>query len=163
MIDDKDLEILAILQENARTSNAEIARRVGLAASAVFERVRKLEERGVIRGYAALVDPLALDLPLTAFVYVKTNERVSEHTTADRIGNLPGVQEVHHIAGEDCYVVKVRTKSPQDLGRWLRERLGEISTVTSTRTTIVLGTMKETAALPIAEALSESARVRKAS
>ena len=163
MIDDKDLEILAILQESARTSNAEIARRVGLAASAVFERVKKLEEKGVIRGYAALVDPLALDLPLTAFVSVKSNERVSEHAAADEIASLPEVQEVHHIAGDDCYLIKVRTRSPQDLGRWLRDRLGAISTVTSTRTTIVLGTIKETAALPIAEALSESARVRKAS
>ncbi|HEY7368921.1 MAG TPA: winged helix-turn-helix transcriptional regulator, partial [Thermoanaerobaculia bacterium] len=69
MIDTKDIEILTILQENARTSNAEIARRVSLAPSAVFERIRKMEDRGVIRGYSVSIDPHVIDRALLAFIF----------------------------------------------------------------------------------------------
>ena len=75
MIDGTDAIILKILQSNARTSNAEIARQVGLAPSAVFERIRKLEERGVIEGYAARVNPRAVELPLLAYVFVRADEK----------------------------------------------------------------------------------------
>jgi len=101
-MDSTDHQILEILQQNARTSNAEIARRVGMAPSAVFERIRKLEERGVIAGYQARLDARALGLPLVAFVFVRTAEPPGECVAAARLSAVPGVQEVHHIAGEDC-------------------------------------------------------------
>jgi Lrp/AsnC family leucine-responsive transcriptional regulator len=149
MIDAIDAEILTILQSNARTSNAEIARQVDLAPSAVFERIRKLEERGVIEGYAARVDPKAVDLPLLAFVFVRADDKPGADTTAARVAAIPEVLEVHHVAGEDCFLAKVRAADTESLGRLLRDRLGRIDSITSTRTTIVLGTVKETSALPI--------------
>src|SRR5512144_783469 len=149
MIDGTDAEILKILQSNARTSNAEIARQVDLAPSAVFERIRKLEERGVIEGYAARVEPKAVELPLLAFVCVRADDKPGADRTAARVAAIPEVLEVHHVAGEDCFLAKVRAADTEALGRLLRERLGKIGTITSTRTTIVLETVKETSELPI--------------
>lgn len=148
-LDDTDRQILVILQGNARTSNAEIARQVGMAPSAVLERVRKLEERGVVEGYAAKVNAQAVGLALTAFLFVRAEERPAASETAEMLAELPEVQEVHHVAGEDCFLVRVRVADPEALGRLLREQIGAIETVRSTRTTIVLGTVKETTALPI--------------
>jgi Lrp/AsnC family transcriptional regulator, leucine-responsive regulatory protein len=144
-----DRKILNILQSDARTSNAELARQVGLAPSAVLERVRKLEERDVIRGYQARIDPTALELGLLAFVYVRTDERIGSPIAERGLAELPEVQEVHHIAGEDCFLVKVRVASTDALQKLLRERIGAIPTVRSTRTTIVLETAKETATMPV--------------
>lgn len=148
-LDSTDRQILVILQENARTSNAEIARQVGMAPSAVLERVRKLEERGVVEGYAAKVNPQAVGLALAAFLFVRAEERPAESETAELLAELPEVQEVHHVAGEDCFLVRVRVADTEALGRLLREEIGAIETVRSTRTTIVLGTVKETTALPL--------------
>ncbi len=149
MINGIDLEILKILQSNARTSNAEIARHVDLAPSAVFERIRKLEERGVIEGYQARINPAAVDLPLLAFVFVRDNDRPGADEAARQVAEIPGVLEVHHVAGEDCFLAKVRARDTESLGYLLRDRIGGIASITSTRTTIVLGTVKEAAALPI--------------
>jgi Lrp/AsnC family leucine-responsive transcriptional regulator len=150
MINDLDRQILTILQRNARTSNAEVARQVGLAPSAVFERIRKLEERGVLTSYGARIDPRAVGLPLVAFTFVRSNDRPGGIQTAEKLAEIPEVLEVHHVAGEDCFLVKVRAADTESLGRLLRERLGKIGTITSTRTTIVLETVKETVELPIA-------------
>jgi len=149
MIDAIDGRILTILQENARTSNAEIARQVDLAPSAVFERIRKLEERGVIEGYSARVNAKAVGLPLLAFVFVRDEERPGEEITSKLIADIPEVLEVHHVAGEDCLLVKVRTTDTDALGRLLKEKLGRIRTIVNTRTTIVLGTVKEGTQLPL--------------
>ena len=152
MIDGTDRQILSILQQNARTSNAEIARQLDMAPSAIFERIRKLEERGVLTGYEAHVSPRAVGLGLVAFIFVRAEDRVGGTVTGLRLAEVPEVLEVHHIAGEDCYLVKVRTADTEELGRLLREKIGSIPTVRSTRTTIVLGTVKESMRLPIAEA-----------
>ena len=151
-IDEKDREILTILQSDARTANAEIARRVGMTPSAVLERIRKLEARGVVRGYAARVDPKALGKGLLAYVMVRSDERISDESTGQALAALPDVQEVHHIAGEDCYMVKIRCADPDALGKLLRYEFGGIPTVVSTRTTIVLDTLKETTDVPLEEA-----------
>ncbi len=149
MIDDTDIQILEILQTNSRTPNAEIARRVGIAASAIFERIRKLEEKGVIGGYSTVVDPRAVGMSLTAFIFVRTDEPVGKAEAPDAMAAIPEVQELHHIAGEDCYLLKVRVRDTQSLGRLLRESLGAIPAVKSTRTTIVLDTIKESAGFPL--------------
>lgn len=149
MIDGIDTEIVEILQKNSRTSNAEIARQVGLAPSAVFERIRKLEERGVIRGYRADIDPKALELGQLAFIFIRSSDRPGGMDTAEKLAGIPEILEVHHVAGEDCFLAKVRARDAEALGRLLRERLGRITTIASTRTTIVLETVKETNALPL--------------
>src|SRR5215468_4250312 len=161
MIDTTDGIILNILQANARTSNAEIARQVDLAPSAVFERIRKLEERGVIEGYHARIRPREVDLPLLAFVFVRADDRRADET-ALRVASIPEVLEVHDVAGEDCLLAKVRAADTEALGRLLRERFGAIDSITSTRTTIVLETVKESSALPLETAappVPESVRV----
>lgn len=151
MIDETDLRILKILQENARISNAEIARRIGMAQSGTLERVRKLEERGLVAGYEARLEPRCLALGLLAFIFVRTSERSGQVGTAREIAEFPEVLEVHHVAGDDCFLVKVRTSDTQDLARFLREKLGALEQVTSTRSTIVMETLKETARLPLPE------------
>lgn len=151
MIDGTDHEILRILQSNARVSNAEIARQVGLAPSAVFERIRKLEERGVVKGYGVQVDPLAADLGLLAFIFVRSDDMHGEDAAADVLAAMPEVQEVHHVAGEDCFLVKVRVRDTEALGTLLKDRVKSIPSVRATRTTIVLHTVKETATLPLGE------------
>ena len=151
-IDHLDVRIIEILQANARETQADIARDVGLAPSAVMERVRKLEARGVIRGYSALIDPRAIALPLLAFVAVRSDEIGAEDRVAHALVEIPEVLEVHHVAGEDCYLVKVRARDAEDLGVLLRTRFGRIPGVRSTRTTIVLETVKETPRLHMGRA-----------
>jgi Lrp/AsnC family leucine-responsive transcriptional regulator len=143
-IDEIDRLILEKLQNNARETQSEIARVVGLAPSAVLERIRKLEARGVIRGYAAQIDPAVLDLRLLAFVAVRSAEAPGDDSVARQLAAFPEILEVHHVAGEDCYLVKIRTRDAEDLGSILRKRIGQIRGVQSTRTTIVLETVKET-------------------
>jgi len=149
MIDAQDREILNILQRNARTSNAEIARQLGMAPSAILERIRKLEARGVIQGYDARIDPEALGLGLLAYVFVAEVGPHGETGVGEALARIPEVQEVHHIAGEDCFLVKVRTADARSLGRLLRERFVSSGSV-RTRTTVVLETLYETARLPLA-------------
>jgi Lrp/AsnC family leucine-responsive transcriptional regulator len=149
MIDATDREILKILQQNARTSNAEIARQVGMAPSAILERIRKLEGRGVIQGYEARIDPEALGLTLLAYIFVRTNDFGGELRTGELLAQIEEVQEVHHIAGEDCFLVKARVRDARTLGRLLRGRFAASGGVASTRTTIVLETLHETTRLPI--------------
>ncbi len=148
-MDQVDLKILEILQKDARTPNVEIARRIGLAPSATLERIRKLERQGILRGYAARIEPVTLGLGLLAFVFVRSRERAGAVRTGKHLAAIPEVQEIHHIAGEDCFLVKVRAANPQALGELLRERFGNIAGVDSTRTTIVLETLKETSSLPV--------------
>ncbi len=148
-IDDADLQILQILQANARETQADVARAVGLAPSAVLERLRKLESRGLIRGYSADVDPRAVDRGMLAFVSVRSEEAPGDDNVARELARCPDVLEVHHVAGDDCYLVKVRTRDAEQLGALLRTRIGRIAGVRSTRTTIVLETVKETHRLPI--------------
>jgi Lrp/AsnC family leucine-responsive transcriptional regulator len=149
MIDEMDRRILSLLQQDARLSNAEIARRVGMAPSATLERLRKLEERGVIRGYEARLDSRKLGLGLTAFIFIRAQDNHSEQNAGERLRQHANVLEVHHIAGEDCYLVKVCASDTEDLGRMVRSEFSMMPGVVSTRTTIVLGTVKETAKIPI--------------
>ena len=130
-------------------AQVEIAREVGLAPSAVLERMRKLEARGVIRGYAALVNPRAVGLGMLAFVAVRTAEVAGEEKVGQDLAGVPEVLEVHHVAGDDCFLVKVRARDAEHLGELLKTSIGRIAGVRSTRTTIVLETVKETPRLPV--------------
>jgi Lrp/AsnC family transcriptional regulator, leucine-responsive regulatory protein len=152
-MDEKDEKILEILQRDGRTTNVELARLVELTPSATLERVRKLEERGFIKGYAADLDPHALGLGLLAFIFVRADDTAEVFAgaegTAEGLASLPSVQEVHHLAGEDCFLVKVRARDTDDLYRVLKEEFGQFKSIRSTRTTIVLKTVKESQSLPV--------------
>jgi Lrp/AsnC family leucine-responsive transcriptional regulator len=147
MINDVDNKILNIIQKDARIANAEIARQIGLAPSAVLERLRKLEESGIIRGYTAEIDAARVGFGITAFVFVRTNE--CGDGTDQVLAQIPEVLEVHDVAGEDSYLLKVRAPSTEGLARLLREKIKAVPNVISTRTTVVLQTVKETIALPL--------------
>lgn len=149
MYDDIDLRIMNMLQDHARMSNADVARELKMAPSGILERIRKLEERGLIKGYEARIDPRAVGLGMLVFLFVRTDEKVGEIEAARLIARIPEVLETHHIAGEDCYLVKLRVKDTEHLSRVMRERFGRIEPIRSTRTTIVLETVKETAKLPL--------------
>jgi len=150
-LDMLDIQIGRMLQANARETQVDIARAVGLAPSAVLERIRKLEARGFIRSYAAELDPKALGLGMLAFVAVRTDESGSEDRIAHALAGHAEVLEVHHVAGDDCYLIKVRARDAEHLGQMLRTRLARVPGVRSTRTTIVLETIKETSRLPMPE------------
>lgn len=145
-VDDVDLQLLQLLQANARMTQSEMAKQVGLAPSAVLERLRKLEARGAVRGYHAVVDPRLLDRALLAFVAVRADEREAGDAmpVARALSSLSEVLEVHHVAGDDCYLLKVRTRDAEHLGQLLRSHIAGIPGVRSTRTTIVLESIKET-------------------
>ena len=151
MNDAIDAAILNLLQDNARISQVDIARAVGLAPSAVLERIRKLEGRGVIRSYTAIVEPRSVDLPMLAFVAVKSEEAPGEDGVAQALAQFPEVLELHHVAGDDCYLLKIRARDAEDIGHLLRHRIGRIPGVRSTRTTIVLETVKESPRLAVKE------------
>ena len=158
MINETDKQILKIVQQDARISNAEIARQVGLAPSAVLERMRKLEERGMIRGYAADIDPRQVGFGLTVFVSVRTSDCAK---VEGALSAIPEVLEVHDVAGEDCYLLKVRTKDTEELAKLLREKIKTIPNVLGTRTTVVLKTFKETTALPLDKVIPENGKRKK--
>lgn len=149
IIDEIDAQILGLLQDNARITQSDIAKTVGLAPSAVLERMRKLEARGAIREYVAAIDPHLANRGLLAFVSVKTNEYGPEQPSALALAGIPEVLEIHHVAGEDCFLLKVRAKDAEHLGHMLRKQIASVPGVTSTRTTIVLETVKETSRVPI--------------
>ncbi len=147
-IDETDRRILTILQESGRVSNADIARKIGMAPSAVLERVRKLERKGVLKGYEAIVDPKAVGQSLTAFIFVHVNEGVGVTGTGARLAKVPGVIEVHYCAGKDSYLIKVRCEDTDGLARMLG-KIGRIESVRDTNSTIVLNTIKESRAIPL--------------
>ncbi len=149
MIDELDKKIIQILQEDGRTPNSDIAKRIGIVPSATAERIKKLVQRGIIAGYDVRLNPKAVDLGLVAFVFVKADEPVRSCQTATEMVKIPEVLEIHNIAGEDCYLVKVRIRDTEALGQFLRDKIGTIPTVTSTRTVIALETFKENGSLPL--------------
>lgn len=149
-LDPIDRRILSLLQENARTTNADIAREVDMAPSAVLERIKKLEQRGVVTGYEARLAARKLGLGLTAFVFVRAEEKGTTKA-GSKLASLDEVQEVHQVAGEDCYLVKLRVRDTDDLARVLAG-VKAIPGIQGTRTTIVLGTLKETARIHVADA-----------
>jgi Lrp/AsnC family leucine-responsive transcriptional regulator len=147
-IDDIDRQILNILQEDGRIANVELARRVSMAPSAVLERVRKLERRGIIHGFEAVVDHAAVDKSLTAFTSIHCTEAVGVTDAGQQIASVPGVLEVHYCAGQDRYLAKLRVKDTDQLSEVIKE-FGKIETVRDTNTTIVLRTLKESRVLEV--------------
>jgi len=148
-LDKIDLTILSALQTNARLQNTELAKKCGMAPSAVLERVKKLEQKEIIKDYTTRIEPAALNLKLLAFISIKSSAGPGDASTAKLIAKIPEVLEVHHIAGEDCYLVKIRTEDPQSLIKLMRDKFSKIPNIISTKTTVVLETLKEDNYLPV--------------
>jgi Lrp/AsnC family transcriptional regulator, leucine-responsive regulatory protein len=149
MISTVDSKAVHLLMRRGRASWAELAKHLRLSPPAAAERVRKLEKHGVIRGYAALVSPEALGYPLTAFVAVTLERPQHRKAFLRRVAEMKEIAECHHVAGEYDYLLKVRTRSPQDLDRVLSEKLKAVAGVARTVTTIVLSSPKESVEVPI--------------
>jgi Lrp/AsnC family leucine-responsive transcriptional regulator len=144
VLDNVDLQILEHMQGNARISNVDLARELNMAPSAVLERVRKLEQKKVIAGYTTQINPAAVQQKLLAFIFIRSSEGFSaSNKTGQALSKIPEVQEVHHVAGEDCFLVKVRTTDSESLMNLMRNSLQKIPNIASTKTTIVLETVKE--------------------
>jgi Lrp/AsnC family transcriptional regulator, leucine-responsive regulatory protein len=157
-IDALDREILRLLRQDGRMPVASIAKEVGLSGPSVHERIKKLEQRGIIAGYTAILEPQLLNRPHVAFVMVtlsEGNEFAIDDPIVARICEEPDVLEFHRIAGEDCYLIKVRSATNKELEKLLR-RVRKIRGVARTRTTIVLSTELER---PSIEVPSEEAPV----
>ncbi len=147
MIDDIDRKIILMLQQDARQSNAAIAEEVGLTVSTVHERVKKLERKGVIRGYVAVVDAEAVGKPIMAFIRLNVGSASADYVESKKsVRDVclvePDVLECHGVAGDDCYILKVRAAGPKDLERLL-ERIRCNAQVSKSVTSIVLSTFKE--------------------
>lgn len=139
--DDIDLKILEILQEKARIPNAEVARQVGMAPSAVLERIRKLEQQGVIEGYEVRLNPAHFGQGLVAFIQLQTQ---TGQDVCDELMRLANIQEIFQVSGAFDYLVKLRVTSVKELGRFVKNELTNIPGVLHINTHVVLDTLKET-------------------
>lgn len=141
LVEETDRRIVALLAENGRTSYTDLAKVTGLSTSAVHQRVRRLEERGVIRRYAAIIDPSAVGVPMTAFVSCRPFDSSAPDDTPERLRDVPEIEDCYSVAGADHYILKVRVATPADLETLLATIRSKAAV--STRTTIVLSTPYE--------------------
>jgi Lrp/AsnC family leucine-responsive transcriptional regulator len=147
-VDEIDRTIVNLLRADGRTSYAELARRVGLTAPSVQDRVAKLEKNGVITGYQAVVDPEAVGLAITALIGIIPDSNADHVEICDRLRAIPEIESCYFLAGVECYQLKVRVPKMADLER-LIHRLGGIPGVAQTRTTITLSTKWEDRPQPV--------------
>ena len=149
-----DRQILTILQLEGKATYADLARRVGLSQAAAHDRVKKLEQRGLIRGYRAVVDPAALDLPVIAFVFVEQSAGPRRPDLPTRFAELANVVECHSIAGDESYLLTIRARDTAELETLINE-IRRFETVARTRTVVGLTTWFE--GRPIVPAADEPA------
>jgi Lrp/AsnC family transcriptional regulator, leucine-responsive regulatory protein len=140
-VEEVDRRIVDLLVKDGRMSYTDLGKATGLSTSAVHQRVRRLEQRGVIRGYTALVDPESVGLPLTAFISVKPFDPSAPDDSSERLGDVPEIEACHSVAGDENYILKVRVGTPIELEHLLA-RIRSLAGV-STRTTVVLSTPYE--------------------
>ncbi|WP_117209630.1 Lrp/AsnC family transcriptional regulator [Allorhizocola rhizosphaerae] len=152
-----DRQLLDLLRANARLSYAELARQVGLSAPAVHERVGKLENAGVIRGYHADVDPESIDLGVTALVRIVHDTSVDIDDLVLAIRGYPEVESCYFLAGDESLLLKLRVATIAELER-LVVQLGRTAGVASTRTTIALSTKWESRPRPLSLAPAKASR-----
>lgn len=137
-MEDLDRQILRLLTQDGRRSFTDLAKETGLSVSAVHQRVRRLEKRGILRGYYAVIDPDTVDLPLTAFVSIKPIDPAAPDDAPQRLTHLTAIEACHSVAGDESYILKVRVASPAALEALLQEIRAAANV--STRTTVVLST-----------------------
>ena len=147
MINSIDREILKLLQENARIPNSEIAKRLKKAPSAIWERIKKLEDRGIIQGYTTIVNPEAANLNILAFVTIGINTTNWSDSCCDALKAIPNIEELHEVVDQDSYLAKVRVKDMQELSEVLKIKIAEIPEVKSTKTMMVIRAIKENPAI----------------
>lgn len=150
-LDEIDRRILEALQRDGRISITDLAQMVELTPPTVQRRVKLLEEAGYIKGYTAILDPLKLDLPVTAFIFVETVAGCQLDELSQQLRALPSVQELHNLIGEWCFLLKVRTGSPQQLERILHHDIRQFVGVRRTQTLLATTSPYETLRLQLPE------------
>lgn len=148
-MDTIDYKAIRRLMTQGRITWADLGTFLELSPPAAAERVRRLEEKGVIRGYAALVDPESVGCGLTAFISVTLERPEHREAFINRVQGLAQIQECHHVTGDDDYILKVRCGGIRDLENIVSNSLKDLPGIARTRTTVVLSTVKETAVLPV--------------
>ena len=148
-MDETNLKIIKILQKKARIPNVDVAREIDLAPSAVLERIRKLEKKGFIDGYEVRLNPEKFDRRMIAFVTVNEKAASGDNRLGNLLSEIPEVQEVHYVSGDDSFHVKIRTRDHEDVRRIVREKIQSLPEVRSTKTSIVLESFKETSGISI--------------
>lgn len=146
-MEELDRHIVALLTGDGRMSYTDLGKSTGLSTSAVHQRVRRLEERGVITGYSARTDAESLGLPLTAFVSIKPIDPSAPDDAPERLAPLTAIEACHSVAGDESYILKVRVASPAELETLLSEIRATANV--STRTTVVLSTPYEGRPAPL--------------
>ncbi len=150
-LDSLDFKILGKLMKQGRVTWSELGSFLQLSAPAAAERVRRLEEQGVIMGYSALVDPDAVHCGLTAFIGITLDKPEHRYPFLEKIQQLPEILECHHVAGDEDYLLKIRCSHMRRLESMVSDELKGLPGVTKTRTTIALSTTKETPVLPLSQ------------
>ncbi len=145
--DQTDKNILELLFKDGGMSKAEIGREIGLAPSAVFERLKKLRAEGILKGTEIRVDPEKLGYELLSFTFVAEVKPNEGFDLGRALSEIRGVEEVHKIASEDCFLVKLRARGTKHLAEILNREINTIPKVSQVRSVIVLQTIKETAPL----------------
>jgi Lrp/AsnC family transcriptional regulator, leucine-responsive regulatory protein len=140
-VEEIDRQILVLLAGDGRMSFTDLAKETGLSVSAVHQRVRRLQKRGVIRGFSAQLDPEEIGLPMTAFISIKPIDPAAPDDAPERLSHLPAIEACHSVAGDENYILKVRVASPSALEELLQQI--RTSANVSTRTTVVLSTPYE--------------------
>lgn len=140
-MEDIDRQIVMLLAASGRTSYTDLGKATGLSTSAVHQRVRRLEERGVIQGYRAMLNPIELGLSILAFVSCKPFDPTAPDDTPERLADIPEIEACYSVAGEENYILMVRVATPGDLETLLAMIRAKASV--TTRTTIVLSTPYE--------------------
>jgi Lrp/AsnC family leucine-responsive transcriptional regulator len=156
-MDTNDMKVLRLLQHEGRASWSRLGELLGVTGPAAAERVRRLEQRGIIRGFTALIDPESVGLALTAFIALSLDKPAHREAFLERVQELPEIQECHHCTGEDDYLLKVRCRGVSDLDRLINTELKSLVGVVRTRTTIVMRTSKDSPALALQAAATTSA------
>jgi len=154
-LDQTDRKILEILQANAKITNAQLSKEIGLSPAPTLERVKKLENGGIIQSYHARLNPQAIGLGVQTFVTVTLKGHKKEHIDAfmSHVEDIPEVVEVHHITGQGDFILKVISPDIISYQKLLVEIINEIPEIDNTQTTVVLSTFKDSKSMPIPESI----------
>ncbi len=150
-MDTLDRNILAALQENGRQSNAEMARRLGVAPSTMLERIRRLEETGQIKGYRAIVSPEALGLGVQAFISISLDHHDKEHIRRfeDGVQQIEGVRACYHLTGRLDYLLLLAARDLEHLGELVKDQIASIKGIGKVETSLVMSEVKTDQGWPI--------------
>ncbi len=154
-MDEIDFKILKILQEKARIPNVDIARNIGMAPSAVLERIKKLESKGIISGYEVRLNPEWFNQSMITFIKIRVSLSTQIQKIIQSLCQHEEIQELHYIAGDDCLLAKVRIANSDELQKFISEKIALVEGVKSTKSLIVLSTYKESAQFPLPDTLNE--------